>query len=128
MKKKQFESIGRKLVSHLPGFSCKGWLIHALPVTHLLRGFCCDDSGFAPAKFTVVVFVLPLYVPTNHLYFLFGDRLKDDRGCSMWWDVNDANLADDLLLRMKTQGIPFLSRIDSPTRLAEIAEELPPAQ
>lgn len=128
MKKKQFESLGKKLLPDLPGFACKGWLLHRLPVSHLLRGFCCNAGAFDAAKFTVHCFVLPLYIPTNHIYFLFGDTLKDDRGCEKWWDVNDANLADDLLIRIKTQGIPFLTRIDSPTRLVETAQELPSTQ
>lgn len=128
MKKKQFESLCKKLLPDLPGFACKGWLLHRLPVSHLLRGFCCNAGAFDPAKFTVHCFVLPLYVPTNHIYFLFGDTLKDDRGCEMRWDVNAVNLADDLLFRVKTQGVPFLTRIDSPTRLVETAQELPSTQ
>src|SRR5262249_29297767 len=79
-------------------------------------------------KFTVYVFVLPLYVPTRHLYFLFGRRLKDDRGCEIWWDLNDAKSAEDLLARVQAQDIPLLNRIDSPARLLGIAQELPATQ
>src|SRR5713101_2107072 len=128
MKRRQFESLCRKLVPNLPGFVCKGWLLHTFPLNHLLRGFCCDDSGFDSAKFTVVVFFLPLYVPTNHIYFLFGNRLKDDQGCDIWWNVNDSKLADDLLFRIRTQGIPFLSRIASPSALVDAAQALPATQ
>jgi len=128
MKKKQFESLCKKLLPNVPGFNCKGWLLYAHPVGHVLRGFCCDGSGFDSTKFTVEVFCLPLYVPTNHIYFLFGDRLRDERGCEIWWDVNDPKLADDLLFRIKAQGIPFLTAIQSPNDLVEAAQKLPPTQ
>jgi hypothetical protein len=125
MKKKQFESLCKILLRDLAGFACKGWMLYSIPLQHLLRGFCCDTSGFDPAKFTVYVFVLPLYVPTNHLYFLFGERLKDDRACDMWWDVNDPNLGRDLLFRIRSQGIPYLNQIESPRNLLETADKLP---
>lgn len=128
MKKKQFESLCRKLTPHLPTFVCKGWLLYSLPMNHLLRGFCCDGSGFDPAKITVTVFVLPLFVPTTHVHFLFGNRLKDDRGCDIWWDVNHAHLTDDLLFQIKAQGIPFLNRIESPRSLVDVAAMLPSTQ
>jgi hypothetical protein len=127
MKKKQFESLCHKILPALPGFECKSWLL-LMPPNHLLRGFCCDGSGFDRTKFTVYMFVLPLYVPTSHLYFLFGHRLKDDRGCEIWWDLNNAKCAEDLLARVQAQGMPFLNRIDSPARLLEIARELPATQ
>jgi hypothetical protein len=127
MKQKQFESLCRKFLPSLPGFACNGWLLF-MPPDHLLRGFCCDGSGFDRTAFTVYVFALPLYVPTTHVHFLFGHRLKDDRGCDIWWDINDSKCAEDLLARIQRQGIPFLDRIDSPARLAEIAKELPAVQ
>jgi len=127
MKKKEFEALCRNFLPSLPGFQCKGWLLF-MPPDHLLRGFCCDGSGFDKTKFTVWVFALPLYVPTTHVYFLFGHRLKDDRGCEIWWDLNDSKCAQDLLARIQTQGLPFLDRIDSLARLLEIAIKLPAAQ
>jgi hypothetical protein len=99
-----------------------------MPPDHLLRGFCCDDSGFDKTKFTVWVFALPLYVPTTHIHFLFRHRLRDERSCEIWWDLNDSQCAGELLTRIQTRGLPFLDRIDSPTRLVEIAGELPAAQ
>jgi hypothetical protein len=125
MKNKQFESLCKTLLPHLPGFACKGWLLYAEPVDHILRGFCCDGSGFDATKFTVYVFVLPLYVPTNHLYFTFGNRLKDDRGCEKWWNVNDRSVREDLLFRVRSEGLPFLNGIRSPRDLVKKAQELP---
>jgi len=128
MKKKQFESLCHEVLPSLPGLKCKGWLLFMPPMSHLLRGFCCDGSGFDKTKFTVYVFVLPLYVPTTHVYFLFGHRLRDELGCEMWWDLNDSKCAENLAARVQTQGMPFLNRIDSSARLLEVAAELPAVQ
>jgi hypothetical protein len=128
MKKRQFESLCKQLLPHLPGFSCKGWLLFMKPINHILRGFCCDDSGLDSTKFAVTTFCLPLYVPTDHITFLFGDRLRNDRGCEIWWDINDGNLTSQLLARIEGQGIPYLSKMDDPRRLEEVAHDLPSTQ
>ncbi len=111
MKKKQFETLCKTLLPHLRGFACNGWLLYAQPIGHVLRGFCCDDSGFDPQKFTVTVFFLPLYVPTKHLHFNMGHRLKDARGCDMWWNLSDPRLRDELLACIQRDGLPFLEYV-----------------
>jgi len=118
MKKKQFESLCKTLLPHLPGFACKGWLLYAEPVGHVLRGFCCDPSGFNPQEFAVWVFFLPLYVPKKYLSFNFGHRLKDARGCEKWWNLNDPRLRDDLLAAIQQQGLPFLEGVRQPRDVA----------
>lgn len=128
MKKKQFESIGKQLLPQLPGFVSKGWLLYHEPVGHVLRGFCCDESGFDKAQFTVWAFCLPLYIPTTHVYFRFGARLKDDRGCDIWWNANDPELASNLFACIESQGLPFLSGIDNPRSLIEFSERDPNIQ
>jgi hypothetical protein len=124
MRKKQFETICNKLLPHLPGFACNGWLLYATPVGHVLRGFCCDPSGFDRTRFTVVVFALPSYVPAAHLSFTFGHRLKDNRGCDYWWDTQDTNLVENLLTCIVEQGLPFLAALDDPKRMVELAKEV----
>jgi len=122
MRKKQFENLCKKLIVALPDFSCKGFLLFARPVGHVLRGFCCDDSGFDLNKFAVWVFFLPFYVPTKHLGFNIGQRLKDDRGCDKWWNINDPETPDDMLFRIRSQGIPFLSGVEEPLGLVQVAD------
>jgi hypothetical protein len=128
MKKKQFESVCKQILPRLPGFACKGWLLYAQPLGRVLRGFYCDGSGFDREQFTVHKFCLPLYVPTTHIYFLFGDRLKDDRGCSIWWNINDPDLVTNLLARILSQGVPFLSEMTGPREMIKAAERLPETQ
>jgi hypothetical protein len=114
MKKKQFETLCKTLLPYLPGFSCKGWLLFAKPVNHVLRGFCCDDSGFDQQKFAVTVFYLPLYVPTKHLHFNMGRRLKDARGCDIWWNLSEPQLRDELAACIQRDGLPFLEGVSQP--------------
>ncbi len=95
------------------------------PVSHVLCGFCCDDSGFDKSQFVVYRFSLPLYVPTTHVHFLFGQRLKDDAGCDIWWNVGDPDIAAKLLACIQSQGIPSLSKTETPTQLKDFAEQLP---
>jgi hypothetical protein len=125
MKKKQFESLCGEILSNLPGFSCKGWLLHAVPLDHILRGFCCDGSSFDPSIFTVTVFVLPLYVPTTHLHFNMGKRLKDERGCDKWWNIGEADLSSKLLSSVQHDGLPFLCGVRSPSEIIAVVQRLP---
>lgn len=125
MKKKQFESMCRNILPDLPGFACKGWLLYAHPVSHILRGFCCDGSSFDPSIFTVTVFVLPLYVPTTHLHFNMGNRLKDERGCDKWWNIQEPDLAKKLLNSIQREGLPFLDGVRQPSQMVALVERLP---
>src|SRR5581483_8612259 len=118
MKKKQFESLCKTLLPKLPGFACKGWLLYADPIGHVLRAFCCDDSGFDPQIFTVWAFFQPLYVPKKHVSFNMGYRLKDARGCDRWWNINDPRLRDELLACIQRDGLPFLEGVKQPHDVA----------
>lgn len=124
MKKKEFEFLCKKLLPHLPGFACKGCLLYAEPIGHFLRGFCCDGSGFDPDKFAVTVFFLPLYVPTKHIHFNMGHRLKDERGCDKWWNLHDAQVPEELLGSIQRQGLPFLMEVGEPRNVATAIRQL----
>ena len=75
--------------------------------------------------FTVTVFVLPLYVPTAHLYFNYGHRLRDNRGCEKWWNIEEPDLALKLLDCIQREGLPFLERVQEPSQLISLVERLP---
>jgi len=115
----------RNILPDLPGFACQGWLLYAHPVSHILRGFCCDGSSFDPSIFTVTVFVLPLYVPTTHLHFNMGNRLKDERGCDKWWNIQEPDLANKLLNSIQREGLPFLDGVRQPSQMVALVERLP---
>lgn len=125
MKKRQFERIARKLVPEMPGFVARGWTIYHTPVDHLMRGFCCDDSGFNPTLFTVWVFALPLYVPTDGIGLSFGRRLTGDNGAEKWWDVSEADTESNLLRSIKSEGFAFLDKLCNPRDLVAYIKRSP---
>jgi hypothetical protein len=126
MKKKQFEALCKTLLPDLPGFACKGRLLYAQPIGHVLRGFCCDDSSFNPEKFAVTVFFLPLYVPTKHLHFNTGIRLKDEKGCDIWWNLEDELLREEFLACIRREGLPFLQNVAQPRQVVATIQQLGP--
>ncbi len=98
--------------------------MYALPLGHVLRGFCCDPSGFDKDRFAVYKFCLPLYVPTTHVYFTFGDRLRDDGGCDILCSMKDDSLVASLTAHMQCDGIPFLSSVTGPREMINAAARL----
>jgi hypothetical protein len=116
MKKRQFEALCKKLLlPYLPGFACKGWLLYAEPIGHVLRGFCCDDSGFDPHRFRLWVFFLPLYVPTDYVHFNMGEIIYEgSRKHDQWWTINDPLLQSRLLAAIQENGLPFIQDIKAP--------------
>jgi hypothetical protein len=119
MKTKEFIAIEKSLLTDLPGFAIKGSMMVMCPVKHVLRGFCFEGSDFDKTSFYVYFFALPLCVPTKHLYFNFGDRLRSDGGDN--WNVNDPNLLAKLGAAIRREAMPFLSRAESLLGFVEIA-------
>ena len=123
MRGRELEKLYRRyLLADLPGFGYKGPLLFAQPVVHLLRGFYFESSAFDADAFYLWVFVQPLYVPVDFIYFDFGTRLSGHRG--QGWTMNrqdeGATMAD-VLAGMKDQGLPFLARVQTPRDLAHKA-------
>jgi hypothetical protein len=120
MKGRELESLYRKyLLAELPGFSYKGPLLFVRPVVHLLRGFYFDSSAFNADAFQVEAFVQPLYVPSDHIFFLFGKRLNGR--CGQGWTMDrqdEGGIMADVLASIKEQGLPFLAPLQTPRDLA----------
>lgn len=68
---------------------------------------------------------MPLYVPTDGVSLLFGDRLSDERGCEIWWDINDPQLPDKLLACIREQGLPFVESVKGPADVVRAIERDP---
>jgi len=124
MKKKQFQSLCHSLLPNIPGFSSKEWLLFASPIDHVLKGFCGDDSGLNKEQFTVWAFMLPLYVPTDHVHFNMGFRLTQENGCEKWWNIVDPDLRDELLVCIETQGLPYFDKVKEPKDVATAIQKL----
>lgn len=120
MKKKQFEAIGKQLLTVFPGFHAKGKFISATPIDHTLRAICFDESIKAK-RFYVQVFFQPLFVPKAVIAFNLGWRLG---GGSHTWDADAPTLIDELGDSLRRDALPFLSRVRSPLDVAKVGESL----
>ncbi len=106
----------------MPGYSQKGLMLFANPLSHVLRGFYFEGSGFDPSVFYVWAFFLPLYVSTTHVSFSFGKRLGE--GSGKRWNLNDAKLREELLGCIQREGLPFLNELGQPREVATAIRQL----
>ena len=112
---REFQKLARKyLIAQLPGFVVKGRLLLASPIQYLLRGYSCEPSAFDRAKFCVQVFVQPLFVPTDNIAFVIGDRLGSIKGRhDKWWNYSnedEAGVMHDVFAHIQREGHVILDK------------------
>jgi hypothetical protein len=107
MKKKEFEAIGKHLLPELPDFAAKGSLVFRTPVQSILQGLCFEGSDFNQKSFYISIFILPLFVPTKFVHFLFGNRLRIN-GADRW-NANTPGMATQLSATIKREALPWFS-------------------
>jgi hypothetical protein len=115
MKATELERLTRQyLIPRLPGYLAKGPLVYHGSTEHLLRGFYFERSSHGDRGFFVWVFVQPLYIPSDHLAFSFGDRLPHlAEGADRFWQIREggeAEVMDDILRLAEDAGLAFLNR------------------
>jgi hypothetical protein len=93
------------------------------PIEQLLKGLAAESSAFSASNVAVQVFVMPLYVPSDHIYYLFGGRLGALSGSQPRdWTMsneNESEVMQDILALTHKEAVPFLNRFRSPRDLAE---------
>ena len=124
MKTKDFVKLEEQLVEGLPSCSISGSTIVLCPVTQVLRGLSFEGSSFDSKRFFVWFFCLPLCVPTKHLYFNMGDRLRTSGGGDMW-DARDRDLLEELRHAISTQAVPHLSKVETLDEVVQVLASLP---
>ena len=95
----------------LPGFHAKGRLLYRRPLEDLLKACYFEDSGFEKNSFTVAAFVLPLYVPADHVHMTFGKRLG--AGSGTWWDYAEdkkAEIGHGVVAVILEEALPMFDR------------------
>ncbi len=111
------------MVPHLPPVRLVRNLTIFPPTEHLLRALSTDSSGFSGVRFVVEAFVMPLYVPSDHIYYTFGGRLGALSGHQeRWWTISDENESEvmrEVLDLIRKEALPFLNRLSNPRELAE---------
>ncbi len=110
MKRRELALLLRHPLLQLEGFVLKGRLLFKPPLDRLLRGIFFDSSR-DPRTFYPTSFVMPLCVPTNHIYFTFGDRLRTPAG-SDGWRTDMPDLAAELGAALN-RSAAFLAGINS---------------
>jgi len=120
MRTKDFNSLTTALMKDLPGFRVKGSLMFIPPCKHLLRGIYFEPSAADGRSFYVWVFVLPLFVPTEHLYFNLGKRIGSG------WNADSPDLLIELCEAIKREALPFLNSMGTLKGLTETPIENSP--
>jgi hypothetical protein len=122
MRTRDLVEIEKTLLPDLPGFTIKGNMMFMRPVKEILRGLYFEGSDFDKSSFYITFFALPLCVPTTHLYFLFGNKLRisgSDR-----WNAKDPSELAELSTTIRRDAMPFLSRTESLLGFADAAQSL----
>ena len=123
MKRSEFASLLRHPLLQMEGFVLRGTLLFKPPVDRLLRGFCFESSQLDRRAFYATFFVMPLCVPSSHLHFTFGDRVRRAAGGDRW-NAEMPDLAAELATALKRAAV-FLSEIESLLAFVAYAESLP---
>jgi len=121
MKTKYFQLLIHKYLAHLlPNYINMKRLLYVEPIGEVLQGFFFDDSSFDKWKFVVYAFVLPLYVPTDHVSFNFGGRLGTlSGGQERWWRINEdkaneTEIMQDVISLINKEALPFFEKTATP--------------
>jgi hypothetical protein len=87
----------------------------------VLVGMLLDLSGLEKGAFYLTAFAQPLYVPCDHLFLTYGDRLAKGKRWKIDLDNQNAIVAQ-VLDAIRRDGLPLLGRIDSVQKLANVAQ------
>ncbi len=127
MMKTKLIALEKRLLPELPSFKLDGRLMFLPPIKNVLRGIHFEGSRYNEISFHVTVFVMPLCVPTEHLYFNFGERIRHDGGGDRW-NLEMPNLVAELGVALKARALPFLARVESLLDFVEVANLYPSNQ
>lgn len=88
----------------------------------LMQGIYFDDSSKNKDSVYIYFFVLPLFVPTEHLYFNYGARMKRSEGNEMWQyaDAFHEVFDNELENAVQSQALPYF---DSVCNLHDFTQE-----
>ncbi len=106
MTTKQAQKIAKALLPDLPGFISEKKMILMSPADDFLRTLYFENTSDAN-YFHLHVFFLPLYVPTDYIYFNYGNRI----GNALNWRLDNPNLLADLNAVIRSEAIPFLNNV-----------------
>jgi len=125
MRTSDFKRLYGKLSADLPCFVPAGRLLVMPPMTPLLRALHFDDSRYSRTDFYVRAFVMPMYVPTDFVHFLFSKQIG---GPNKIWNLGqEGSGLGALLTAIQNDALPFLEDVVTPTDLVRFARSSLPA-
>ncbi len=99
----------------MPGFQAKRNLVYRAPFSHFLQGLCFERSS-SKESFYLNVFIIPLFVPKDYIYFTFGKRIG--RG----WNTTDQNIVKKIFSEINCQDIS--TYLDSISNLQDFVSRI----
>jgi len=90
------------------------------PIGNCYRGICIDDSRFSKEEFYIEIFFVPLYIPTDHVYFNNGWRLTRNKNEDTW----EKGLLKDIVYIIKQNVLEKLLYSNTDEKLLNIINEL----
>src|SRR5438132_5016186 len=114
MKVREFERLAEtSLLSALPAsFWVSRTLLYDTPLGWILRGFQATRSQWDPDEFYVETFAMPLYVPTEYVYYPTARRLG---GGGHAFSIKDD--PTELIALLLSEGLPYLAAYATPEAL-----------
>lgn len=86
-----------------------------------MRGLTRDSSA-SSQDFAFWAFAQPLYVPTDHLVFDYGTRLRRVGGTNeTWWSPTASGRPGELVASIQDQALPYLATVRTPSDLLRYA-------
>ncbi len=120
MKHQRLRSLVAPIVAEYPSLTFHKRLLRLTPTHHLLQGFFFDDSAFSADILYLHALTLPLYVPTKHMHLTFSARLRDPDGKERWEVKDSAATTYRLAQVIRSQGLPYLHRQNTPAGFAAV--------
>jgi hypothetical protein len=109
MKRSEFSRLGTWIASSVPGLMSKKDLVFYSPINHTLRAISFDES-INQREFYVQVFVQPLFVPSDVIFFNLGWRLG---GNARVWNTDAPQARDEIIEEIRGSAVPFLEAAES---------------
>jgi hypothetical protein len=112
-----------EIIKAYPGFliSTRHHLAYRFGDGVVLVGVLLDLSGLEKGAFYLTAFAQPRYVPCDHLFLTYGDRLAKGKR----WKINPDNqdaIVEQMLDAIQRDGLPLLGRFDTVQKLAAVAQ------
>ena len=123
LSKNPYRFLLAEIIKAYPGFlvSTRHHLAYRFGDGVVLIGVTLDLSGLEKGAFYLTAFAQPLYVPCDHLFLTYGDRLAKGKRWKIIPDNQNAIVAQ-VLDAIQRDGLPLLGRIDSVQKLADVAQ------